>query len=122
MNKDFASNKLQTEACCAHDEQMSISGELNEENGPKKSALAECGDVASAASAVESASAPFGRHVDDHLVNEANRALNGARLNFHPLSSAHDLLPVPQEIRIYLFGALSSKYLREVSKFVDLIR
>jgi hypothetical protein len=37
-----------------------------------------------------------------------------ARYKFKPLKYSDELLQVPQELQIYLFGALSSKYLREV--------
>ena len=36
------------------------------------------------------------------------------RLFFSPPSASDDLIPIPQEMQIYLFGALSSRYLKEV--------
>lgn len=33
---------------------------------------------------------------------------------FSPPQSTADLLPIPQEMQIYLFGVLSSRYLKEV--------
>ena len=38
------------------------------------------------------------------------------QFKFSPPVSTSDLLQVPQEMQIYLFGALSSRYLREVLK------
>ena len=34
---------------------------------------------------------------------------------FMPPVDSTDLLPIPQEMQIYLFGALSNRYLKEVS-------
>lgn len=41
---------------------------------------------------------------------------------FSPPVSTADLLAVPQEMQIYLFGVLSSRYLKEVCIFIHVYR
>jgi hypothetical protein len=44
--------------------------------------------------------------------NDTNKPVR----NFKPKKSTTELLPISQEMQIYLFGALSSRYLREVMR------
>ena len=51
---------------------------------------------------------------DQGSLNDSNLDIKNAEFKFSPPTFGSDLLQVPQEMQIYLFGALSSRYLKEL--------
>ncbi len=64
----------------------------------------------------EEADCPIATSILADIANPSASNNAAARVPFQPPVFSEDLLQVPQEVQIYLFGALSSKYLREVIK------
>ena len=79
----------------------------------------EIGAASSAASAADNLEDFENQHqqqMEHNSLNDSNFDFQpkNDQFKFSPPVSTSDLLQVPQEMQIYLFGALSSRYLREV--------